>query len=792
MPATTRGGRPTGRPRSLSHVLPTGAKAAACGGTWAVVCLLLSSLLASCAVERHIPEGSLYLKETTVASTDRNATKNLYLSSYVLQQPNKKWFGFKVPVHIYALSKPGSQQGTSRLLRKLGEAPVIFDPRRADRTSENLRQVLMNAGYLHACVRQDRQVSGRSLSLTYEVRPGQPYRIRSVRRQIDDPALAIILCGADTAQSLLREGMSFDINRLNEERGRISTLLRGIGYYQFNKDHISYQADTAAGSNLVALTVHVGLQRDDQQSAPRPHTQFRIGQVRFLSDTGTDTLQLDSLTHSGATIVYGGERLRFRPSLLTSNTPIHTGQLFDESKQRRTYSNLMRLKAIAFSHVAFRPHGADTLDCEIVLQHARPYAVSLDLEGTNSNGDLGAAASASFSHKNLFKGSETLTLKLRGAYEAITGLDGYEGDSYTELGGELNLAFPNLLFPGVSRRYSSVHTGTSEISLQYNRQDRPEFRRRVLTAAWRYRWQTRSHRARHRFDLLELNYIYMPWISHRFKEQYLDSLGKENAILRYNYENLLISKIGYTYSFNSLGNAATTTYGKDAYTLRFNVETAGNFMNLATRLVDPHYNEQHRRTFCGIVFAQYARADIDLTRSLRIDRNNSVALHAALGVAVPYGNSDQLPFEKRYFAGGANSVRGWSVRSLGPGAYNGADRQINFLNQCGDIKLDLSVEYRTFLFWKLNGAAFIDAGNIWTIKKYDDQPGGEFRFDKFYEQIACSYGLGLRLALDFFTLRFDAGMKAIDPAHEGRRHWPVIHPVFSRDFAFHFAVGLPF
>ena len=167
-----------------------------------------------------------------------------------------------------------------------------------------------------------------------------------------------------------------------------------------------------------------------------------------------------------------------------------------------------------------------------------------------------------------------------------------------------------------------------------------------------------------------------------------------------------------------------------------------------------------------------------------------MAFHAGFGIAVPYGNAKTIPFEKQYFSGGANSVRGWSVRDLGPGSFPGDG---NFLNQSGDIKLDASIEYRSKLFWKFQGAAFIDAGNIWTIRDYANQPGGVFKFNEFYKQIAVAYGLGLRLDLDFFVLRFDGGMKAINPAYKnGKERWPIIHPKFSRDFAFHFAVGYPF
>lgn len=193
----------------------------------------------------------------------------------------------------------------------------------------------------------------------------------------------------------------------------------------------------------------------------------------------------------------------------------------------------------------------------------------------------------------------------------------------------------------------------------------------------------------------------------------------------------------------------------------------------------------------NIPFAQYIKGDIDYAKNFVIDNRNSLAFHVGGGIAVPYGNASVVPFEKRYFSGGANSVRGWSVRELGPGSYVG-DRN-NFLNQSGDIKLDASVEYRTHLFWKLHGALFVDAGNIWTLHEYESQSGGQFKFNTFYKQIAVAYGMGIRLDLDFFVLRFDAGMKAINPVYEsGRNRYPIVHPDFSRDFAFHFAVGYPF
>jgi outer membrane protein assembly factor BamA len=263
----------------------------------------------------------------------------------------------------------------------------------------------------------------------------------------------------------------------------------------------------------------------------------------------------------------------------------------------------------------------------------------------------------------------------------------------------------------------------------------------------------------------------------------LDNNKSRNAILRYNYENLFITKIGFGFSYNS-----------NDFAFKFQVETSGNLLRLGANALRLKQDEQGRYRLFNIAFAQYVKGDFDLTRSLSIDRNNQIVFHLGAGIAYPYGNSNVLPFEKRYFSGGANSVRGWSVRTLGPGKYKERDGRINFINQTGDMKLDLNVEYRTHLFWKIGGALFIDAGNIWTLRSYQEQPDGQFDVTKFLSQLAVSYGLGLRFNFNFFILRFDAGMKAVNPAYEEEEeeHYPVIHPLFRRDFAFHFAVGLPF
>ena len=363
-------------------------------------------------------------------------------------------------------------------------------------------------------------------------------------------------------------------------------------------------------------------------------------------------------------------------------------------------------------------------------------------------------------------------------------MEGYSNQDFIEYSIEGRLTFPRFIVPFLSAESRKRNNATSEVFVMYDSQDRPEFHRRVLSAGWGYQWRKQNRPVSYRFDVLDLNYVFMPWISETFRKEYLDNTTNSNVILRYNYEDLFIMKMGFGYSFNN---------GRMA--LKTNVETAGNLLGLGTAIFGGSKNSNGQYKVFDIAYAQYVKGDVDFSRNLLGRRTkDQLVFHVGFGIAYPYGNSTVLPFEKRYFSGGANSVRGWTVRSLGPGRYKDKDGRINFITQTGDLKLDLNLEYRTHLFWKFNGAAFLDAGNIWTLRDYEEQPGGQFTWRGLITDLAVSYGLGLRLNFDFFVLRFDFGMKAINPAYqtEEEAHYPLIHPDFSRDFAFHFAVGMPF
>ena len=742
---------------------------------WALVILL--AVLSSCSVSRFVP-GDSYLLDRVSLHSDSAELKTALLQGYIRQHPNRRWFSaLKVPLGIYCLSGSDSTKYINRFIRKMGEAPVIYNEELAQKAKDNIQSAVRNMGYLNADVEMLKLTHKKKVHLLFRILPSTRFKVRNLNVEIPDTKVDS-LYRLYSSESYLAEGMNFDFNVLDRERSRLNTLLANNGYYKFNKDYIRFEADTTLHCHMADLTMRVSNPRGSLPTNLHPHQQYRLGHV---------DIQYDS------TFV---NKSRVRHKVLRRANELYEDSLYCEENVQQTYARMMRLGAVMSTNIHFQENQEDStrLDTYIKLTPSRLNSVNAELEGTNSAGDLGAAVGLTFMNRNIFHGSEIFSIKLRGAYEAIKGLNGYMDQDYIEYSAETGVTIPDFKFPFLKDGFRHSVLATSEASLMFDSQNRPEFHRRVVTAAWRYRWSRFNRRLQHRVDLLDLNYVFMPWISETFRKRYLDDPENRNAILRYNYENLFIMKWGYNFTLNSQPlNGMTSNYGTNAYTFRAGIESSGNFLYGLSNLLGLSPNSQNQYTLFNIAYAQYMKADVDFAKSFRIDEINSLAVHFGLGVAYPYGNTNILPYEKRYFSGGANSVRGWSVRELGPGSFRGTDGRIDFINQMGDIKLDMNLEYRAHLFWKLHGALFADAGNIWTIRNYVDQPGGQFRFDTFWKQIAVSYGLGIRLNFDYFILRLDAGMKAIHPAYtDARHHYPIIHPNFGRDFSLHFAVGLPF
>lgn len=759
--------------------------------------IIVTMVFTSCSVNKFIPEEQYLLDKVNIISDTKEVQPSLF-TSYIRQNPNSKWFNLvKVPMHIYCLSGKDSTNSFNRFLQKLGDAPVIYDPIVSEKSKKEMEKAVQNMGYMRAKVHLDTILNKNKLTVNYRIEAGRPYIVNHIAYQIDDYLINDFI-EKDSAQSYLHPGMTFDVVALDNERQRITKLLQNNGYYKFNKDFIVYQADTVRNTYQVDLTMKLLPFQLKKEDVPTRHKQYTIRNVNFLAMDHTvfsDNAYLgyDSIHYKGLHIYYK-DKLYLRPNTLANFNFLQPLQLFSEQDVQKTYTSMGRLRALKYTNIRFNEvlEGDSTqLDANVLLTKGKNQSLSFEIEGTNSAGDLGAAASLTFQHRNVFKGSETFTMKVRGAYEAITGLqEGYENDDYKEYGIETSLNFPEFKFPFLSSSFKRKIRATSEVGIDFNSQKRPEFTRTLASASWGYRWVD-NRNSQHRFDLLDVNYVYVPWKSDNFKD-YLENLTDRNSILIKSYEDQLIVRLGYTYTYNSAKDRTRTSTSRNPYSIRVNLEEAGNLLYLASKTVHSAPKEDKGYLIANIPFAQYIKGDFDFAQNLNIDDRNSLVFHIGVGIAYPYGNSQILPFEKRYFSGGPNSVRGWSVRSLGPGSYQGTDGNMNYINHSGDIKLDVNLEYRTHLFWKFKGAAFVDAGNIWNIRDYEGQEEGTFRFNRFYKQLAVAYGLGIRFDLDYLIIRFDGGMKAINPMKTGKEKYPFIRPKFSRDFAFHFAVGYPF
>ena len=766
--------------------------------------------LYSCNTTKFVPEGEYLLDKVKIESDIPNYGV-LELKPLLRQQPNHKMFGLnKTMFQIYNMAGKDNNKWYNRFIKdKIGEAPVVFDSILVDKTNSEFEKFFINKGYINVNVSSEITRNNKKANVIYRIEGKVPYSIRNYTSSIFDPEIKRVLFQeekSDTAialldtttmlNSLVQEGMLFDRNILEKERERINDYLRDRGYFAFNKGFIVYDADTSSNAYIADIDLKINQFREIQpngQVQEIPHKKYYLDRAFIYLDY--DPLKyssileypvFDSIQLNNYTIYYQGDKPSIRPKTLLGNSFLTPNNLYSQTRENLTYSALSRLNAITNVHVYFdefvREDSTMGLKSHITTIPAKKQSVSFSVEGTNTAGDLGVASSVNYSHRNLFRGAETFNFKIRGAYEAISNFS----NPYLEYGGEASVHLPKFVFPFVHTNFLRTMRTSTEFSLSFNLQARPEYDRTLLSGGIKYLWQERLRMAgRHQLDLIDVDYVYLPRIDSTFLR------GLPPSAEYFGYKNQFIVGSGYSYT--------KTTYDplqkqRDAYSLRLSFEAAGNTLYGISHLFNGNKSkrgENNPYKLFNTPFAQFVKGDFDYAKTIIFDAQNSIAWRIGGGIGFPYGNSGMLPFEKRYYSGGANSVRGWSVRELGPGKYQTND-STNFFHQSGDVKLDMNIEYRTRFFWKLEAAAFIDAGNIWTIKDYEDQEGGQFKFNEFYKQLAVSYGLGLRLDFDFFLVRADFGWKALDPAKRGKEQWAILHPNFKNNFAWHIAVGYPF
>ena len=714
---------------------------------WLIV--LLAVLFASCNTTKFVPQDKYLLDKVHVKCTDDKSVPTGQLSGYLRQHQNTEIFGFwKLQLHVYNTAPldttTKSNKRLARNAHKMGEAPVIYDEELTEISMRQLEQQMNNMGYFHAEVDTQKVVKNRKIRLTYLVTAHQPYKIRNYEVDVEDDVVRKL--AADT-RCLVREGEQFSAATLDEERERIASAMRNQGYYYFEKSMIEFTADSSLNSHEVDIRIHMApfMAHLDSAEHKRIYTRYYIREVTYTLDHPF-----------------------LRRNTLRRTSRLHDGDQYAEWRVERTYARMNSLPPVKYVDVAFKPVGDSLLDCAITISRGRLNSVTVEAEGTYSAGDWGVAASLTYSNKNIFHGAEVLTIGGRASYEwRANGGRAIEGR-----------AEAGLLFP------SNV-----KVNIAYNYQQRPdEYTRTIANASLSYFLPRQpGSRWTHQFNLIDINYIYVPWMSDEFKRNF----ANRSSLLLSSYQDHFIVDWSYLASYTTFDKR----FPDRSYTqMAFRVETAGNALYALSLAAGLPRDDNGRYMLWRIPFAQYVKGDFQFTYHGIPHPQHHLLAHIGMGVAVPYLNADVLPYEKRYFGGGANGIRGWQSRTLGPGTFKSNSTSVAYELQVGDIHLEMNMEYRYKVLKFLELAAFTDAGNIWTLRDYETQPGGVFS-KNFYKEIAWSYGAGIRFDLSILIFRVDFGIKLYDPSRidEGKQWRTATNGLgWKDDMTLHFAIGYPF
>ncbi len=739
-------------------------------------------LLSACNTTKHVPDGQYLLSKSRIHTDVKNIPRS-DLEDYLRQTPNTKVLGvFPLQLGIYNIAGKDTSKRWNRNWMRIGDAPVIYDEYLTQMSAQQLQKVFVNKGYINAKVDTVVTKKKKKATVDYYIKSNKPYTLRKYEVKLKNMLLSEI--ASDTSRSLIRPGMLFDADILDAERQRVSTSFREKGFYNFNKDFLVYSADSSLNDHKVDVNLDLRsyLKSGNDSINNLVFRQYKINRVVFntnansglISDEDT-VIQSDTTKFRDFYLISGSEKFISLDALIYS-TYISPQSLYSDMDVEKTYSALNTLGPVKYVNISFREQAENMLDCFINIIPAKTISLSTEVEGTYTEGYWGAAAKLGVVNKNAFKGAETLTAQGRFAYEWQQGIWA------RELGGQVGLKFPRFLFPVGNYEFKRNMHANTEFTTNLSYQDRPsEFKATNIGGGMNYSWNRGKYR--HIFELFNLSFMAFD-VDPAFRNEYLTT-GEYN---KYNYENRFVLRMGYSGSFSNY-NANRPL--RDYSTYRYNFESAGNLLYGLNHLLNSEVWPDGTFKLFNVRYSQYVRAEFNFTHHQIIDKNNRFVYHLGAGIGMPYGNADIIPYEKRFYSGGANSVRGWRESTLGPGVYNRDTLRLRDYNQVGDIKLDLSMEYRAKMFWVLEGALFLDAGNIWTIKSYDEQPGGAFKYDSFLKQIAIAYGAGLRFDFSFFIARVDVGFKLFDPVRTRLNQWR-LKPNLNDDFALHIAIGYPF
>ena len=713
--------------------------------------------LLSCSTTRVLQDNEYRLAKNTIKVENDRKFSTDQLQPYLKQKPNAYFiFGWNPFLNVYNWQN-GKGKAWDKLVKKVGIAPVVYDAELVETSIVNLENRLKYLGYFDSKVESDISVKRRKVNVNYDITLGKRYPIKSIDIQLPEHGDFKEEFMSELPEMTVKVGDNLSEAALEAETERFSSIMQNKGFYTFNKNYFFFEADTLAcpDSALLYLTVNEYTRNETAKDA-EPIRRFYFNDV---------------------TISYP-KTLNIKEKVLKDLSTIHTGDQYSSNIVNQTYSRLSALKVFSSVNVGMNQVDTNLVDCSISVAQSKLQGIKLNLESsTNSSGLLGISPQVSYYHKNIFRGGEWLNLSFMGNFQFKIN----EAVRSNEFGVSAGLSFPKF-FP-LPYRYFTGAVPRTDVNITYNYQDRPEYTRNIIATSYGYNGNA-GRRFFYQAYPLQLNIVRL----FNLNPDFYKTLAND-PFLRYAYQDHFDLGSGMTlyYTTNTESIPKETFF----YT-RFQFDIAGNMLSLFNPVMKK--NENGAGIIWNTPYSQFVRSELTIAKTWIFGRNNgqSVATRIMAGAGYAYGNSTALPFEKHFYAGGANSLRGWQARTVGPGLSQ-MDNSFVIPNQTGDMKLEANIEYRFDMFWKFAGALFADAGNIWMLKDDGTASGKESMIsaDTFAQSIAANWGVGLRLNFGFMLLRLDMGIKVHDPAREIK--WVSPDQWLKKDgYALHFGVGYPF
>ncbi len=667
----------------------------------------------------------------------------------------------------------------------VGEAPVIFDSVKVARGASQVETYLVKHGYFDATV--DSMVSfdeGRQMAtVTYVINARNPYIIDSLSFDIPDSDLRIYTERSRKVKTSVKKGDRFDIDKLDEERQRLTAFFRNRGYYDFNKALIYFDVDSALPGHIVRVVQGVYPRKVPYEGDPdslvvKPYKKYTLRDIQIVDQPVTRRADIgpgDTLHLRGYTIV-DHHQLQVKPKVLAQNVLFRTGERYEIDKVTATYRRLSTLPIVAATRIDFHPSSEDinndSLDAVIRLIPTKKQGLTAEWSGTNQGGYLGISGALGYQNKNIFGGAETLDLRLSGGVEAQRLLTTSEANTSdlgvvnrfsfntVEIGPEVSLTFPKFVLPIRAEKIAKSANPRTKLTANLSYQKRPDYERTRSFSSIAYQW-SESPEKQWQVSPIELSLIKInPTEGFR---QRLEEIGDPFLINTYQDHFIQSSRVVYTYN-----SQRATKLKKNFFFYRGSGETAGSLLRGLFKLTGAPTNEDGHYEILGIDFAHYLKTTHDFRYYLNHNEHMSTVFRVSGGIGKPLKNLEVLPFEKSFFGGGANGIRAWQARTLGPGSYRDFKRSYD---KIGDVLIEFNVEYRFDVLDILEGALFVDGGNIWTLHPEPSRPGADFDADRFLSEIAIGAGPGFRFDFDFFIIRLDLGLQLKDPSLDRGERW---------------------